>query len=248
MRIAQLSDPHLLSTRGALHKGVDTWSHFEKALSRLQDHEKLNGLVLTGDIAQDENLATYELLHEVLSAQSLPYWVIPGNHDNPAHMREVFAETMAEDSGGVCFAQEMTDAWVIGLDTHKPGSDSGAITRDTQQWLEDTIRSVGDKPILILMHHPPAYTGDAFFDGIGLADRTEWQAYFRRESQVLGVGFGHLHRALRVSGDPLIQGAPSTAYGVRTVDGKVSVSTEEAGFLIWDLNGTTIDARVCSLG
>ena len=95
-------------------------------------------------------------------------------------------------------------------------------------------RSVGGRPALVFMHHPPLDTGDAFFDTIGLQDRESFETVQSLDS-IKGIGFGHLHRSLNLWENPWVEGAPSTAFGMMKQQDGWLRSTERAGYLLWCL-------------
>ena len=98
VRVAQFSDLHLVGKPGTSCKGIDTWAQLKKMLSNLSSQEAVDALVLTGDIAHDEQYSTYVQLREILEEYNLPYWVIPGNHDSPEFIREVFWDRVEDNT------------------------------------------------------------------------------------------------------------------------------------------------------
>lgn len=82
-RIFHLTDLHLFADRRGRKRGVDTTKSFVSVLGSLSQEDKNNLLVLTGDLAEDEQLETYQLLKRLLESWSEQYSVLPGNHDAP---------------------------------------------------------------------------------------------------------------------------------------------------------------------
>ena len=162
-RIAQFSDLHLSSQVGGLCKGVDCWQQLRKMLAHLSEESPVDGLVLTGDIAHDESRDTYERLHDILKQLSIPYFLIPGNHDDPKLMQEVFPAQGSADGTAMCFDWVLRDLAVIGLDTHEPGSDGGSLSAANLRWFQKQCELNAERSVLVFMHHPPLNTGDVFF-------------------------------------------------------------------------------------
>ena len=85
--IAQLSDPHLRV--GPDDQGSAT--ALERAVAAVLELGPLPDAVLvTGDIAEHASAEEYELARRLLAPLPMPVHVLPGNHDDPAAMREHF--------------------------------------------------------------------------------------------------------------------------------------------------------------
>jgi 3',5'-cyclic AMP phosphodiesterase CpdA len=244
VRVAQFSDLHLVGKPGTTCKGIDTWAQLERMLLDLKAQEPVHALVLTGDIAHDEKLSTYEQLREILEEYSLPYWVIPGNHDSPGLIREVFWDRVEANTTSACFCTTIHGYGLIGLDTHEPGCDGGLLSEASTDWFKEQLVKFKDTSVLVFMHHPPLDTGDTFFDSIGLRNRREWFEMAKSYQQIQGIGYGHLHRTMTLCERPRVQGAPSTAFGMTLEAGKFLPLKEGAGYLIWTLNRTGVNAEV----
>ncbi len=243
-RIAQLSDLHLSSVQDGLSKGVDCWQQLDKMLEHLRGQAPVDGIVLTGDIAHDESKQSYERLREILDRQEWPYWLVPGNHDNPGLMREVFAERLEASSPAMCFSTLLQDVAVLGLDTHVPGCDGGGLSAASMAWFEEQCDAHAQRPIIVFMHHPPLNTGDEFFDSIGLANRESFWERMKQYPQIKALGFGHLHRSLQLNHEPWVQGAPSASFAMqRTADGW-QIRPEEAGYLLWSVSPDEVTTKV----
>lgn len=247
-RIAQFSDLHLSTQDDGLSKGVDCWAQLKKMLNHLSYQESVQALVLTGDIAHDELRKTYECLYEVLQAQDIPYWLVPGNHDDPGLMREIFSEQVHDELESMSFCTVVDGVAVIGLDTHEPGSDGGYLSPATLDWFYRQCELNAESPVMVFMHHPPLDTGDDFFDSIGLRERDSFWVNMKRYPQVKSFGFGHLHRSLLLNEQPWVQGAPSTAFGMeRTPDGW-KTHLDKAGYLIWSWTPSGVKTEVLGQG
>ena len=83
MLIAQLSDVHV-RPRGQLYKGVaDSNRMLSEAISHLHGLDRRPDLVvLTGDLVEDGHPDEYSTALGLLGELTIPYLVIPGNHDD----------------------------------------------------------------------------------------------------------------------------------------------------------------------
>ena len=87
MRFAVISDLHV-RIDGLLY-GLDTQKRLDDVLSDI-DREAPDLVVVTGDLADCADLGSYRLIKGRLESLSRPVYVLPGNHDDPVQMRQVF--------------------------------------------------------------------------------------------------------------------------------------------------------------
>ena len=71
MRIIHMSDLHLTSDKHPIW-GVDTYEHFVKALNSIGSIPNIDCIVVSGDIADDGNLLTYQYADDMLNSLSIP--------------------------------------------------------------------------------------------------------------------------------------------------------------------------------
>lgn len=182
-RLVQLTDLHLLADPQANYRGVNTRTHF---LTALKEAKRLNPdlLMLTGDLAEDEQWATYQWLYQQLKKSGLTWQWLPGNHDQPARMA-YFSPTD--------FYLQTPDWQVLGLNSHQPKAAQGKL--DTQQ-LERLKEALNNpKPLLIALHHPPLPVGSLWKDKLALENSTEFWRLLKDQPQTKLVVFGHVHQA-----------------------------------------------------
>ncbi len=93
MLIAQISDPHIRPA-GQLYQGVaDSNRMFEEAIDHLHGLDRKPDLVLlTGDLVDDGRPDEYAQVRHLLAKLTIPYLVIPGNHDHRENFRAAFAD------------------------------------------------------------------------------------------------------------------------------------------------------------
>ena len=121
VRVLQLSDCHLLSDPEATLKGVPTAASLGEVLAFITENEEFDFLVISGDLAHDEQLQTYQLLREMLGEWVTRLRVIPGNHEDRNFLRQTFPEITAGSNGLLTFSLKVEGWRLIGLDSHVPG-------------------------------------------------------------------------------------------------------------------------------
>jgi len=129
-KILQLTDLHLMADRNAALKGVRTRDSLIDVLrfarQRSQAGEwNFDYILLTGDLAHDQQLATYEDLRELLGDWVSRCRLIPGNHDDRTLIRKVFPELVTASAEFINFSVETADWRLIGLDSHVDGEVHG---------------------------------------------------------------------------------------------------------------------------
>ena len=218
--IVQITDTHVFADPAGQLLGVPTWDTFAEVLA-LADAIPHDRLVLTGDLAQDEDRRTYEALAERLGDR--PLSLIPGNHDDPAALAAVFPD--AFEGAGRGFAEVVGGWLLIGFDSHVAGQVSGTVGAAQCALAEERLAAHPDLPVVFFVHHPPAPIGADWLDAMGLVDSPAFDALVQTHApRIQAVVCGHVHqdRAVTLHGVPVFT-TPSTAF-------QFAVGTAEPGF------------------
>lgn len=180
-RILHLTDLHLVAGAKERYRGLDTRLHLQAALQEAAQQPP-DLVILTGDLAQDESLTTYQWLAAQLESRGWAWCWLPGNHDNPRLMAEIAAPT---------FSRQHLGWQLLGLNTHLPGQASGYLSPSEL----DRVRQVAalDQPLLIAMHHHPLAAQNRWMDALALQNRDDFWLALARLSQPLVVICGHIH-------------------------------------------------------
>ena len=233
MIIAQLTDPHIKRGRRTAYGRVDTAALFEAAVDHVNRlAPKADAALVTGDLTDTGTLEEYGEVRPILDRLECPYFVIPGNHDDAATMRQAFGDHDYMPEGGD-FLHYAIDAYpvrLVGLDSTVPGQPGGLLCADRLEWLDACLSAQPDAPSLLFMHHPPFETGIGHMDVQNLANAGEFIRLLSRHSQVRHVACGHVHRAIdTVIGGVAISIGPNAAHSVSldVADGAPSSFTME---------------------
>ncbi|WP_447893631.1 metallophosphoesterase [Vreelandella sp. GE22] len=184
MRLIQITDAHLHADKNARSRTGIPWRQFERVVEQVI-RERPDIVLFSGDISQDETLASYTHACQVLEQLPCPWFWIPGNHDQPALMAE--CHPLLDEV-------ELDDWRLLLLDTHVEGQPHGELGAEQLSAFVERLEQ-SDTPTIIGLHHPPVDVGAAWMDAIGLKDRDAfWQA-LSAYPQVKIVLFGHAHQA-----------------------------------------------------
>ncbi|GMQ76799.1 MAG: 3',5'-cyclic-AMP phosphodiesterase [Gammaproteobacteria bacterium] len=237
VRIVQVTDAHLYRDPEGVLAGVSTWKTFRAVLEQIErQHGDFDYLVLTGDLAQDEELETYLMLREVLGDWLERCRIIPGNHDDPTNLRKAFPDLFSQDCGSLTFTLSTGDWKIIGLDSHLPGETKGRVDANQLQWLRDQLRMDPSTRTLLFVHHPPIAINVDWLDKIGLEGAAGLVDLIEASPQIKVICAGHVHQefAGRI-GAAAMYTTPSTCvqFGART---EKSFDTSAAGYRTFRLD------------
>jgi Icc protein len=171
MLIAQITDIHLGFEPGnPLELNRMRLNRTLEQLCAMRPQPDL--LLCTGDLTDRGDAESFRRLREALAPLPFPCFLGLGNHDARAPFLEVFPETPTA-SGFVQYAIEEWPLRILMLDTLEHGRHAGAFNAARAQWLEARLDEAPERPTLIVLHHPPAYTG---IDWMTLTAEEAWAA------------------------------------------------------------------------
>ena len=253
LRVVQLSDVHLVESPEGRVMGVDTDETFHRVLAAVAaEVPEPDLVVVTGDLAHDEVRPTYERLSALLREYGHleRCRLVPGNHDTPALLREVFtARFGGAAAGSACFAERLGDWAILGLDSHFPGEIGGKVGAAQLGWLRERLAEAAESPSLLFLHHPPGPIGTPWLDGMAVLDPAPLVEIVASASQLRAVVCGHVHQDTTVSvgGVPLIT-TPSTCFQFRPGSVRPAFDDVAPAFRVIELEGDVFTTRVVRVG
>ena len=222
MILCQISDLHIKAHGKKSYRVVDTAESLRRCVMQVnQLKQRPDAIVFTGDLVDFGLPDEYAMLRELLAPLRIPYYLLPGNHDERQALRAAFPEhaylrqTDTADAQRIEYVIEDHAVRIVALDTVIPRSSSGALAASSLVWLDQVLSAQPQRPTVIVMHHPPFKTGIGHMDQIALADPQALEAVVRRHPQVERVLCGHLHRAIQVRfGGSIASTCPGVAHQV----------------------------------
>ena len=152
--LVQLTDTHI-----AL-KGDRNYNRLSCLINHIKSQGPVDGVIVSGDLADDggQGLEPYHLLRDLLGQLEIPYYIIPGNHDDRTVMRQAFHDfapfDLCQESLHYVINQPQWPISLVALDTLLPGHYMGSLDPRQIQWIGETV-AAQNKPVIIAMHHPP---------------------------------------------------------------------------------------------
>jgi Icc protein len=146
-----------------IHVGEDgvTLDDLRKALDRIEkkaENAQSPILVVTGDLTTEGLREEYEGFSSAIEGLSIPYVVIPGNHDERNYGSAVFEEIFGER-----FKTYQTERVAIyAADSSEPDNDAGHVGRVKYNEIRDFFNNSKDKYKIFALHHhlvPVPHTG-----------------------------------------------------------------------------------------
>ena len=199
MKIIHLTDTHILGVdRGNLY-GLDAALRLEKALKSINKHHAdAEFIVITGDLVDTATEESYEVLSSILVQQTLPVYLMVGNHDNRKNFLAQFPQFDAGEF--VQYSFEREGKIFIFLDTLVEGERYGELCPKRLEWLWEKLDANKDKSVYIFMHHHPVPCG--LYEMDNMADfktsKLFWEL-LEKYSGVKHIFFGHIHRVMNVN-------------------------------------------------
>lgn len=204
-RVIQLSDTHLFAGGTSLLYGVNPLDRLQAVIRTVaQNHPDMAAIVVSGDLSQDESLASYEQLKSCLAPLQAPFYWLCGNHDNRQQMMAACRQAMVQ--------RLVIHNWqLLLLNSQVPGAIPGKLTDEQLSWLRTCLEQSPGQPTLLALHHHPCSVGSHWLDQIGLDNAGALAALLGDYPQVRAVIHGHAHQAAenRLGAVPCY-GVPST--------------------------------------
>lgn len=211
--IAQLSDLHIRPP-GELYRSVaDSNRALTNAIAHLHQLDRRPDLVvITGDLVDYGEPEEYANARALLAQLSIPYLVLPGNHDHREAFRAAFADhSYLPTKGPLHYCVDDHPVRIVALDSCVPGQHYGDVDAAGLLWLQTTLQATPHKPTLVLLHHPPFVSGIAYLDEYAYRNPAPLEAVLRTATHVEAVLCGHVHRPMvRRWAGTMVASCPST--------------------------------------
>jgi 3',5'-cyclic-AMP phosphodiesterase len=203
IRLAQLSDTHILGDPHALLDEHNTARQLERVVATLAG--RADTAVITGDLADGGDAEAYKTTRSIVDRLACDVHVVLGNHDNAALLAGVFEYDRAPRS--VTLSRDWS---MVLVDSCAPNEAYGHLDATTLTLLDDALARTSNNAV-VCMHHPPDSPCD--YDYCVITNASEVLDVITRHGCVRAVLSGHHHRAFETShaGSRVrFLGAPST--------------------------------------
>lgn len=194
IKLAQITDTHILADPQVLLRGCSPLQNLKTILEHLSQ-ESIDGLLLTGDLAEAGEVQAYEHLLALLKPLSIPIYWLAGNHDCLENAHRILSPHYLGTTDSL--RSFSLGAWeLILLNSVLPNAQwgEGYLSEATLQNLETTLTQ-NDRPTLIALHHHPLPVGIDWLDQIAVTNGSQLLDQLDRFPNVKVIVFGHIHWA-----------------------------------------------------
>lgn len=189
-----MSDPHF-QNEGTI-RGLNPRKRLTAALDHANNHyADAEFVVISGDLVGDDIEGDYSAIAECFAASKLPVYPMVGNNDDRAGFFKHLKIPEPSLSGFVQYTIETEDGLVVCLDTHNVGSHAGEFCQERSDWLRQVLHDAKDRPVFIIMHHPPKALGLPKQDEIMLTEADAFLDLIGEAGNVRHIFAGHVHRS-----------------------------------------------------
>jgi 3',5'-cyclic-AMP phosphodiesterase len=197
MIIAQISDTHIALDTPDADQRIRDFALTVADINALDPAPDV--IVHTGDLVHNGRQDEYAQAVATLAKARAPVYVLAGNKDNRANLREAFSACgyLAPDSGFIDYAIDDYPVRLIALDTLSSGSHKGDFCPERVRRLIDLIDAETTKPIAVFTHHPPFEVkvgpDPLHFETPEIMSRL--RGALQHSRRIVAVFSGHVHRA-----------------------------------------------------
>ena len=220
MLLAQISDLHIKRPGALAYRRVDTAAALARCVAALNALEpRPDAVIMTGDLVDQGDPEQYEHLKTLLALLAIPYYLLVGNHDERAALRNAFSDHPELRTGGefVHYAADIGPLRLIALDSMVPGQSAGNLCDERLAWLAVQLDDAQGKPVIVALHHPPFACGIGHMDALRLDEQASQRlaVLIARHPNVERVICGHVHRPMFVRfGGTIASAVPAPAHQV----------------------------------
>ena len=193
LHLALLSDTHVPGDRVNGHRGMNPWENLRVAAAQVAA-ARPGGVLVCGDVARLEGrVEDYQELRSLLApvAAVAPVYAALGNHDDRASFRKVFTQVPgghAPVDGRHVTVIEHEAVRVVVLDSLLYVNEvAGLLGKAQRAWLATYLPTIGDRPAVLFVHHPPSDEDGDLLDGDRLL------GIVRANPHVKALFHGHAH-------------------------------------------------------
>ena len=196
MIIAQISDTHIALDTPDADQRIQDFASTIADINALDPAPDV--IVHTGDIVHNGRQDEYAQAVTTLAGAHAPVYVMVGNKDNRANLRQAFSGCgyLAPDSDFIDYAIEDYPVRLIALDTLSSGSNKGDFCQQRVGRLIDLIDAETTKPIAVFAHHPPfeVMVGPERLHFKSRESMSRLRRALQHSGRVVAVFSGHVHR------------------------------------------------------
>lgn len=234
-KILQITDMHLFESVEKMMFGVKTNEKFLQTLEFIENNNiEFDYIFLTGDLSQDETIASYKIIAENLSRFKKEIYWISGNHDDPEKMQEVFSQyPLFKHVHHLSFGKLNWD--FIFVDTVLRGKDCGYLSKQELTQFSKTLNSIDDSNcVAVVMHHHPIPVNTPLIDTFILENSDVFFETINESKRGIDLIIcGHVHGNYDIPKDKMrLISSPATCLQWKKGTTQLAIDNT-SGFTVW---------------
>jgi Icc protein len=189
VRIAQITDCHLLSENGTYHH-LDTRVSLQRVIKVLAE-QHWDAVMVTGDITQDHTSASYQILADFCQQYlaNVPVAWLPGNHDELDCLNRWLSQPPFVGAKHLKLGR-----WHVLMLNSKGPTPAGVITQEHLIEIKQLLDNVTkDEPVAVFCHHH-LLPVNGFIDRDILTNGESLLNLIKSYRQVKWLAHGHVHQ------------------------------------------------------
>lgn len=228
LNFVHITDCHLGDDVNTCINNINTYESFNSVCEHIQRNQQdLDFILITGDISQTGTAKSYELSQSILSKFNTPIYCLPGNHDDPSQLQDIFPDSPVEQISH----RQLNGIFLLQINTTVKNEEYGCIKPDTLRELEYLLKQNINMPAIIAMHHPTISTNTPWMDKITLKDSENIHNYLLQHKNIKLVITGHTHMDIQLtSGNTMFISTPSTCYQFKKGETQFKYDTLNPGY------------------
>ena len=204
MLIGHLTDLHMVDEGQLLGRVLDVNTLVRNAVDTINEAPVPPAfVVVTGDLTHSGSRE--EMIHarRTLDRLTMPYFALPGGHDQPQIFSETFGDRCWRDdaSGDIRYVIDDYSIRLVVADTTSRRGGRPEFGAERCAWLEAALLAEPDKPTLLAIHHPPfqcRIPATTYVEDFEISWAAGLKEIVSRHPQIQTVVCGHVHRATHV--------------------------------------------------
>ena len=229
--IIQISDTHLMDQKHLEFVQINPEQSFHQVMQHIVDHHpNVDAIVHTGDLAQVPVPQTYQRYLNFMQSLNLPFYQVPGNHDDP----DYFPFYQQENKVHVIHFGPWS---VVLLNSAVRGKVDGWVNQAQLQQLENILNEYAQQFIVLACHHHPFEMQSKWIDQYKLKNTPDLTAVLAKHNNVKLVLSGHVHQdSWRERHGIQFYSTPSTSVQFKPFSDHFALDEQAPGYRILQLN------------
>ncbi|MGB8697611.1 3',5'-cyclic-AMP phosphodiesterase [Acinetobacter sp.] len=228
--IIQISDTHLMNQEDLEFVHMNPEHSFHAVMKQIQQqYPNADAIIHTGDLAQVPVKETYTRYLEFMQSLGIPFYQIPGNHDNidlfPFYHDQNRVHAIHFGRWSIVLlnsaVRDKTDGWIEEAQLHQ---------------LDQILSKFQQQFVLVACHHHPFDMKSKWIDQHKLKNTENLIDILARHSNVKAVVSGHVHQdSLNEWKNIQFFSTPSTCVQFRPLSEDFALDEEAPGFRVLHL-------------